>query len=74
MAKAKYEIGAWAARFLLDRLNSDVPIAPRRQIIPCRLVVRGSAAPPPTAGLSTFFGYFGNVPIELDMPDDRSKQ
>jgi DNA-binding LacI/PurR family transcriptional regulator len=50
VAKAKYEIGAWAARFLLDRLASDVPIAPRRQIIPCRLVTRGSAAPPRTAG------------------------
>jgi DNA-binding LacI/PurR family transcriptional regulator len=49
-AKAKYEIGAWAARFLLDRINSTAPIAPRRQVIPCRLVVRGSTAPPRSAG------------------------
>jgi DNA-binding LacI/PurR family transcriptional regulator len=46
VAKAKYEIGAWATRFILDRINSDAPIAPRRHVIPCRLVVRGSTAPP----------------------------
>jgi DNA-binding LacI/PurR family transcriptional regulator len=45
VAKAKYETGAWAARFVLDRINSAAPIAPRRHVIPCRLVVRGSAAP-----------------------------
>jgi len=46
VAKAKYEIGAWAARLLLDRLNSHAPIAPRRHVIPCQLIVRGSSAPP----------------------------
>jgi DNA-binding LacI/PurR family transcriptional regulator len=50
VAKAKYEIGAWAARFLLDRMDSTAPIAPRRHVIPCRLVVRGSTAPPRTTG------------------------
>jgi DNA-binding LacI/PurR family transcriptional regulator len=46
MAKAKYETGMWAARFLLDRIDGAAPIAPRRRVIPCRLVVRGSTAPP----------------------------
>ena len=31
---------------LLDRLNSHAPIAPRRHVIPCQLIVRGSSAPP----------------------------
>lgn len=47
VAKGKYEIGVWAARFLLDRLHGDAPIAPRRHIVACRLIVRGSTAPPP---------------------------
>jgi DNA-binding LacI/PurR family transcriptional regulator len=46
VAKAKYATGAWAARFLLDRINSTSPIAPRRHVVPCHLVVRGSTAPP----------------------------
>lgn len=49
VAKAKYEIGVGAARLLLDRMNGMSPAAPRRQKIPCRLVVRGSTAPPPDA-------------------------
>lgn len=46
VAKDKYEIGVWAARFLLDRLHAGVSIAPRRHVVPCRLIVRGSTAPP----------------------------
>ena len=46
VAKAKYEIGVRAAHFLLDRLKSKASIAPRRCVIPCRLVVRDSTAPP----------------------------
>jgi DNA-binding LacI/PurR family transcriptional regulator len=50
VAKAKYDTGAMAARFLLDRLNSADTIAPRRYIVPCRLVLRGSTAPPRDCG------------------------
>jgi DNA-binding LacI/PurR family transcriptional regulator len=50
VAKAKYEIGVWAARFLLDRMNGMSPATSRREVIPCRIVVRGSAAPPHVLG------------------------
>ncbi len=46
VAKSKYEIGVGAGRFLLDRLNSDTFIPPRRLVVPCHLVVRGSTGPP----------------------------
>lgn len=47
LAKAKYEIGRQAARFLLDRIQGDRVLAPRRQVIACRLIERGSTGPPP---------------------------
>jgi DNA-binding LacI/PurR family transcriptional regulator len=46
MAKAKYEIGRWAAQFVLERIEGRAPREGRRQVIPCRLVVRGSTARP----------------------------
>lgn len=46
LAKAKYEIGRQAANFLLDRLDNRVPVAPRRQVISCQLIERGSTGPP----------------------------
>ncbi len=46
LAKAKYEIGRQAANFLLDRLDSQTPMAPRRQEISCQLIERGSTGPP----------------------------
>jgi len=46
VAKAKYETGVWAGRLLLERLATDTPIAPRRHVVPCSLVLRGSTAPP----------------------------
>ena len=50
VAKAKYDTGAVAAHFLLDRLNTASAIAPRRHVVPCHLVVRGSTAPPCSGG------------------------
>lgn len=47
IAKPKYEIGAAAAHFLLDRLNGRTPVQQRHQLLPCRLIVRGSTALPP---------------------------
>lgn len=46
LAKAKYEIGRQAAFFLLDRLDNRAPVAPRRQVISCQLIERGSTGPP----------------------------
>jgi DNA-binding LacI/PurR family transcriptional regulator len=50
VAKAKYETGAWAAHFLLERLSGVSTIGPRRYVVPCHLVVRGSTAPPRAVG------------------------
>jgi DNA-binding LacI/PurR family transcriptional regulator len=49
VAKAKREIGVWAARLLLDRMHGAAPVTPRRQVVPCQLVVRGSTATAPEA-------------------------
>ncbi len=49
VAKAKYEIGVWAGRFLLDRMAADAPSPPRRHVALCRMVVRDSTAPPGSA-------------------------
>jgi DNA-binding LacI/PurR family transcriptional regulator len=49
LAKAKYEIGRQAARFLLDRIEGKAPDVPRRQVIACRLIERNSTAPPKPA-------------------------
>ncbi len=46
MAKDKYEIGRQTGLFLLDRLQGRAPKTARRCAIPCRLVLRGSTAPP----------------------------
>jgi DNA-binding LacI/PurR family transcriptional regulator len=46
MAKSKYETGRWAAQFALERVEGHAPPTGRRQALPCRLVVRGTTAPP----------------------------
>jgi len=46
LAKDKYEIGRQAGQFLLERIQGSVPKLARRCAIPCRLVLRGSTAPP----------------------------
>jgi LacI family transcriptional regulator len=48
VAIPQYEIGVAAARLLLDRLGADraAPPPPERRLLPTRLVVRGSTAPP----------------------------
>ena len=52
IAKAKYDIGAWAGRFLLDRMAAGAALPPRRHVAPCRMVVRDSTAPPgPSAAI-----------------------
>ncbi|HEX2104267.1 MAG TPA: LacI family DNA-binding transcriptional regulator [Solirubrobacteraceae bacterium] len=53
VAIPQYEIGIAAARLLMDRLGRDRPA--ERRLLPTRLVVRRSTAPPPVtarAGLS----------------------
>ena len=42
----QYELGVEAARLLLDRLSGRT-LTPRTVLLPVRLVVRGSTAPPP---------------------------
>lgn len=46
MAKAKYETGRQAALFLLDRIEGRAASQARRKEISCRLIERGSTAPP----------------------------
>lgn len=46
LAKDKYAIGQQAGRFLLERIQGSAPRQARRCAIPCRLVLRGSTAPP----------------------------
>jgi LacI family transcriptional regulator len=36
-----------AARMLIERINDQGPVAPRRQVFPARLVARSTTAPPP---------------------------
>jgi LacI family transcriptional regulator len=43
----QYELGVEAARLLLDRLSGRT-VTPRVVLLPVRLVVRGSTAPPPS--------------------------
>lgn len=45
VAKAKFETGQQAATFLLERIAGSLA-PPRHVMLPCRLVVRGSTAPP----------------------------
>ena len=46
-----FDLGAEAARLLLDQLDADAPgVTPVRIVLPVRLVVRGSTAPPHEAG------------------------
>lgn len=42
MAKQKHEIGCQAASFLLERIRGEYSGEPRRRLLPCRLVERGS--------------------------------
>ena len=46
VAKQKYELGSQAATCLLERIRGEAPETPRRYVYPCRLIVRGSTAPP----------------------------
>lgn len=46
VAKQKYELGRQAATFLLEQIQAGSPQSPRRRAFPCRLIVRGSTAPP----------------------------
>jgi LacI family transcriptional regulator len=45
IAKPKYEIGATAARFLLERIEGTAPETTRHPLLPCSLELRGSTAP-----------------------------
>ncbi len=47
--RSSEEQGAVAARLLLKRLAGDAAAGPERVVLPTRLVVRGSCAPPATA-------------------------
>jgi LacI family transcriptional regulator len=44
ISKPKYEIGARAAQFLLERINGTPISEPRHVLLPCTLVQRGSTA------------------------------
>ena len=46
IAKPKYDIGTNAARFLLQRIEGTMPDAMRHALLPCRLELRSSTAPP----------------------------
>jgi LacI family transcriptional regulator, galactose operon repressor len=46
IAKPKYDIGANAARFLLQRIEGKASDAMRHALLPCRLELRSSTAPP----------------------------
>jgi LacI family transcriptional regulator len=48
IAKPKYEIGATAARFLLEHIQGDAPDETRHPLLACRLEKRSSTAPPVT--------------------------
>lgn len=48
LRRPQYEYGETAMRFLLERIAGSAPTEPRRHLYPCELVVRGSAAPPPS--------------------------
>lgn len=43
-----HDLGAWAAKRVIDRIHGDETGAPQVQKIPCPLVVRASVAPPST--------------------------
>jgi DNA-binding LacI/PurR family transcriptional regulator len=45
MAKQKYELGYQAATFLLEHLYDEAPDEPRRCLLPCELIQRGSTGP-----------------------------
>jgi LacI family transcriptional regulator len=52
VALPHYEMGEWAVRYLLDRIDApgdDEPASPPQYRIACPLVERDSVAPPPTA-------------------------
>jgi DNA-binding LacI/PurR family transcriptional regulator len=51
VSKPKYQIGAQAAMFLLERMRGEAP-PPRRVPIPCRLVPRGSTTSISAVGYS----------------------
>jgi DNA-binding LacI/PurR family transcriptional regulator len=44
--KPKYDIGVSAARFLLQRIEGKAPSATRHPLLPCRIELRSSTAPP----------------------------
>ena len=43
---AQYEAGKCAAKILVERLEANAPVAPRHELMPVELIVRGSSAPP----------------------------
>ena len=47
IAKPKYDIGATAARYLLERIAEQADGPARHQRLPCQLIARGSTARPP---------------------------
>lgn len=49
IAKPKYEIGATAARFLLERIDGTAPDTARHQLLRSRLETRASTMPPAEA-------------------------
>jgi DNA-binding LacI/PurR family transcriptional regulator len=46
VAKQKYESGSQAAAFLLERIRAEAPEGGRQLAFRCRLIARGSTAPP----------------------------
>ena len=46
VAKQKHTLGWQAAIFLLERIQGEAPSTSRRHALPCRLITRGSTAPP----------------------------
>ncbi|NND49067.1 MAG: substrate-binding domain-containing protein [Rhizobiales bacterium] len=43
---AQYEAGKCAATILVERLEAGTQVAPRHELMPVELIVRGSTAPP----------------------------
>ncbi len=60
VAQPAYEMGANAAQLLLSRLQSSVPLKPRRVVLPVRLVVRYSCG----SALKTNGPCLPNLPLE----------
>lgn len=66
VAQSAYDMGANAAQLLFSRLQSDVPLKPRRVVLPVRLIVRYSCGSALTADKS----YLPELPLE-GLPEER---